>query len=207
MSRTISLLILLMVIVAAFLMLRNTKDSYKLLPDLNDKEAEVLAGDSTSEKGFENWHEFASPKGDFKVLLPVLPQHATDKITDPKTKEQRKYDMFVSAKDDGTVFMISMITFPAKIEPVNVESTLTSVVNDMLARNKENKLKMMQGGKFRDNDALDFSIENTDVSVTGKAFIKHDILYILSELTKDGKFNQTEFDFFVNSFDVSNPKN
>jgi hypothetical protein len=159
------------------------------------------------ETHYETWREFTSPVGDFKVLVPNLPQHATDKIIDPQTKEPRKFDMYVSAKEDGTIFMISAISFPTAADERTNERLLTSVINDMLARNVDNKLKMMQAGKFRHFQTMDFAIENNDVILGGKAFVHDKTLYVLSVVSKQGTLNSKDFDFFVNSFDVVSPPN
>src|SRR5690348_17259473 len=112
MSRTLSILILVIALLGAFLLFRNVPDSNKEgksaseFPNLSKDKSRAVLDDSH----YENWKEFTSQTGNFKVLLPILPQHATDKILDPQTKETRKYDMYVAANDAGTVFMISAIT-------------------------------------------------------------------------------------------------
>lgn len=156
-----------------------------------------------AESQFQNWHEFAAPLAKFKVLVPVLPQHGTDTLNDPKTKETRKYDIYVSEKDDGTIFMISMITMmndEAKLD----ENTLKTVMNDILAASPNNKLKIMKMGTYKQYPALDFSIESDQVNIDGKAFLVGNTLYLLTSVAKMINYKKQEFDFFVNSFQLSN---
>lgn len=160
-----------------------------------------------SDLQLQKWHEFTSPSGSFKVLLPTLPQHATERLDDPKTKEKRQYDMYVSEKDNGTIFMISIITLLDQKEAKLDESMLSSVMSDMLATNPENKVKLMQMGTYKQFPAIDFSIENNQLSIDGKAFIEGQTLYLLTSVGKINQYMKQEFDFFVNSFELlkSNP--
>ena len=207
MSRALSILILAIIVLGAYLLVKYVQDLYRV-PPVTEVQTQVPTSAATPsavtevDPNYESWKEFTSPTGQFKVLLPILPQHATDKIADPKTKEPRKYDMYVAAKNDGTVFMISAITFPSGIAEKDSEALLTNVVNDMLARNKDNVLKMKQASAFRNFKALDFSIENGDIILGGKAFVHNNTLYVLNMVSKHGTFNLNEFNFFVNSFDV-----
>lgn len=212
MSRTLSILIAAIVLLGAFLFFRNMSNSHKtdIVVPTNQHLSEGANDPSLGMKQishYENWKEFTSQTGNFKVLFPILPQHATDKILDPKTREPRKYDMYVAANEAGTVFMISAITFPNGIDEKDEEDLLSGVVNDMLARNKDNQLKMMQKGNFRSFRSTDFSIENGDITLGGKAFIKGNTLYVLSVIAKHGSFDGRDFDFFVNSFDLINEQN
>lgn len=195
MTRTLSILIALLVLLGSFLVIRYAKDSYKILP-IDEKNPLTDASSN-----FLNWREFRSPEGTFKVLLPSLPQHVADKVADPITREPRKFDMYATADENGTVYMISTTSFPNKVGDKNVEEVLRSVVNDMLERNKENKLKSAKLGSFRKSQSLDFALENADVTVAGKAFLQGNTMYVLSMLDKTASFKTAEFDFFVNSFD------
>jgi hypothetical protein len=203
MSRILSIAIAIGLLAFAFLTIRSFKTTHQ--PPQTDSAKLALPANEAS--NFLEWREFAAPTGQFKVLLPALPQHATDKILDPKTQEPRKYDTFVSADDEGTAFMISTITFPRKLEEEDTDATLKSVVNDMLARNKDNKLKAMNFNKFRNHKALDFSLTNGELVVAGKVFAQGHTLYVLSMIDKAETFNPKELDFFVNSFDVTEDKN
>ena len=197
MSRTLKLLAALLIATAGFLLLRH----YRSDPSKNGTEVNGQMATTNNVTNLHEWREFSSDTGRFKVLLPTLPQHVTDMYADPKTREQRKYETFVAAGDNGAAFMISAITFPNNLDADNGEETLKSAVADMLARNKDNKLNKMEVGKFRNQKAIDFSLSNSDLKIVGKVFSHNNILYILSMINKDSTFNGKEFDFFINSFD------
>ena len=203
MSRPLLILIVLIAILASFFVFKNVKNSNDNLPvGIHPIPSTTVPTAQGAGFEFEKWHEFTAPDGNFQVLLPSLPQHATDKIQDQKTKELRKFDMFVSTKNDGTVFMISMITFPSKIDEKAYDEVLANIVNDMLTKNKDNKLRMKEINNFHDIKALDFAIDNNGITIGGKAFIRQNTLYVLSMIVQGDNFNKQEFDFFVNSFDI-----
>lgn len=195
MSRMLTILIAILVLVSSFLVIRYAKDSYKLLPF---DEQNPLKQTSN----FQDWKEFNQTDGTFNALFPALPQHVTDKIEDPITKEPRKYDMYAAADENGTGFIISTITFPDKVDDKDSDVILRSAVNDVLARNKENKLKMTKAGTFHNSNSLDFALENKQVTVAGKAILHNNILYVLSMADKTNDFNVDELNFFVNSFHI-----
>lgn len=150
---------------------------------------------------FHKWHEFVAP-GRFKVLLPSLPQHATERQEDPKTKSTKLYDMYVSQQGNGTLYMINQISMMDKHDRKLDETTLTNVINDVVAANPDSKINLMQMGKYHEHPAIDFAIENTKVSIEGKAFLVGDVLYLLTTVSKPDDFKKEEFVFFVNSFDL-----
>lgn len=195
MSRMLTILIAILVLLGSFLVIRYAKDSYKILP-FNEKNP------LNAKSNFLDWKEFNQTDGTFKALFPVLPQRVTDKIADPLTSEPRKYDMYAAVDELGTGFIISTITFPTKVDSRDVETVLRSAVNDMLERNKDNKLKMTKIGKFSGADSLDFALENSQVTIAGKAILHNNILYVLSMADKTGDFNANELNFFVNSFHI-----
>jgi ATP-dependent helicase/DNAse subunit B len=151
---------------------------------------------------FETWHEYTAPSSKFKVLLPVLPQHGQDTVNVPDAPGKREYDLYVSEKDDGTIFMISLIKIlnDEKLD----ENTLTAVMNDILKASPNNKLKIMKMGKYKQYPAIDFSIENDQVNIDGKAFLVGNTLYLLTSVSKMMNYKKQEFEFFVNSFQLLN---
>lgn len=157
--------------------------------------------EAKSDSQFHNWHEFTAP-GKFKVLLPTLPQHATERQEDPKTRSTKMYDMYVSQQPNGTLYMINQISLLDKQARKIDENTLTNVINDVVTANPDSKINLMQMGKFHEHPAIDFAIENSKVSIDGKAFLVDDVLYLLTMVSKPDDHNKDEFSFFVNSFDL-----
>lgn len=169
------------------------KDSYMILPIQDSKQFDPAP--------FADWKDFKAPSGKFRVMLPTLPQHATQTAKDPKTQQPRLYDMYVAEKEDGSMFMISLIKFPdSKETPEFIQKT---VVNDLLASNPTNQLKNMKIGEYKTFKTLDFSIENNDMTIDGMTFVDGDTLYLLSGIFHNGSYDENEYQYFVKSFDLS----
>lgn len=202
MSRTGLLLGAAVIAVGALLFYReNYKDQTPTKVE-NLQAHQTSGGMGADDMQFQDWHEFSAPNGEFKVLFPSLPQHAAETINDPKTKEARQYDMYVAQKADGTIFMISLIKLlgdaPAKLE----ENMLPAVINDMMEASPKSKLKLMQMGRYKDFPSIDFSYENEQVNVDGKAFISGNTLFLLTSVANIKDYHKPEFDFYINSFQM-----
>lgn len=203
MSKSASILLILAIVIIGLVGYKIMQDSYKILPVGEQQISNLTAFD------FQNWHEFTAPSGTFKVLFPALPQHATENINDPETKDNRKYDMYVSEKENGSTFMITLITFTgASVStPSEREGLLKEMMKDMVAANPNNKLIHSESGTYKGHPSLDFILNSGEITIDAKTFIVGDTLYVLSRIEKQEKDNQSrdEFLFFVNSFELMNP--
>lgn len=155
-----------------------------------------------SDIDLQKWKEFSPPSNKFKVLFPAVPQHAQEKLQDPNTKENRQYEMYVSEKDDGTIFMISAITMLDNTNPKIDDTVLKNVINDLLASNPKNKVNKIEKGTYKGNSSLEFSIRNDQVNIDGRAFLVGNTLYILTSAAKIENYHKPEFDLFANSFEL-----
>lgn len=193
MTRLVVILFLTAFLVMIFLGMMFIKDSYKLLPIQASKE-----GAGTQ---FSGWRDFTPSSKKFTVMLPGLPQNAKQSTRDPKTNQMRNYEMYVSEKDDGSIFMISVIQFPeSKEAPETLQKT---VVNDLLAANPTNQLKNMKIGDYKGRKTLDFTIENNEMTIDGMTFTEGDTLYMLSALFRNNSYHPEEYQYFLNSFDMN----
>ena len=148
------------------------------------------------------WHNFTSPSGKFKAFFPARPQHATDTLNDTNHPGPRYYDMYVAEKSDGTMFMISSITFLDKDAPAPDKSFLSQLMDDMVKTNENNQLKKSEEVDYLGHPALNFTIESNQVTVDGRAFIQDKTLYLLSMVAKNPDYSKKDFDFFVKSFEL-----
>lgn len=200
MNKTLSLIALLVALAAIYFWMFNGHDR----PSNLETTAETTATPSAvaNVEGFHDWNEYTSPNQQFKVLMPHPPHNAIEDIQDPKTKEMRNYQIFVSAKEDGTLFSIYAISFPENAGKNYDEAFLQNFMNEMLKSNPTTKVKDIKIVAFRDRKAVDFDLETQDAAILGKAFFKGKTLYVLSQTTKHDKKNPKEFEFFVNSFQL-----
>lgn len=200
MSKTIWMFTGAAIVVAGFLLFQYIEKPSKYLSQTLTTDAFPISRNN----GVQSWHEFTPPSNKFKVMFPTLPQHATSKLNEPKTNEPRQYDMYVSEKDNGTIFMISIITILQHSNGYAInEKALTSVINDILANNPNGKIKTMELGSYKEYPAIDFSIENDKVNIDGKAFIVGNTLYLLTSAANMDHYQRSEFDFFLKSFQLA----
>lgn len=207
MSRLLTLIVALLILFTIFFIFRDhSKDSKTDLPvsspspTVTTTSTEPITSD---ESKLHEWREFTYEPEHFKVLLPGLPQHVSDTVTDQKTQEPKKYETFAAAGDNGSAFMINAITYSSHEEAEAKEESLKAVVQDMLDRNKENKLNEMKMSTFRNHPALNFSLTNGELLIQGKVFAHKKTMYILSMINNKNAFNKKELDFFINSFDFT----
>lgn len=192
MTRLTFVFTLIAIAVIGFLGIALLKQSYKLLPIGATKEFAPLP--------FADWHSFETATGKFRVMLPTLPQHATQTNKDSKTEEVRHYDMYVAEKLDGSIFMVSLITFPdSKEAPEMIQKT---VVNDLLISNPTNQLKNMKVGAYKKFKTIDFAIENNEMTIHGMTFVDGDTLYLLSAIFRNSSYSPAEYEYFIKSFEL-----
>lgn len=198
MARILFVVVVLLVGGLTYLTINYSKDSYLLLP-VSDK---ILT--NTPATDYQSWIEYASPDGQFKVLFPTPPQIVSDKASDPKTKAIKKYQMYMSEKKDGTIFMINLITFPnAQDATLAQDDVLANVMNDMLVSNPDNHLVVMQEGEYHKHKSLDFVIENATFGYNVRTFATDKTLVVLSCVYKKGALIPKDFEFFLNSFEFT----
>jgi hypothetical protein len=147
------------------------------------------------------WKEFNSSIGMFKVMLPALPQHASEVVPLPAGEGFIKYDMYLSQAKEGATFMISLIQYPEKFKASDPFELLEDVMKEMMSANGNNKLKESQQGQFKQFPSLDFSIKNNNVSIRSKTFLVGKTLFVLTAIDRDTMRLEEEFKKFTDSFE------
>lgn len=201
MVKYVTFIIIVALALLAVLTLRFSKDSYKILP-LDESDPATV---DLEQYNFQDWKEFEAPDGKFKVMIPTIPQNAADTVTDSKTGKDRKYEMYVSERLDGTIFMISLITFEEITSHAEEERLLGSLMDDMVNSSPKNEITYKAFGEFRGSPALEFALRNPDLMIHTKTFFINKTMYVLTRVSRDNQQDSTEFNFFVNSFELTSP--
>lgn len=149
---------------------------------------------------FSTWEEFVPQSGLFKVRLPHAPQYAKDFIPISNSDKMRRYDMYASEDIDGTLFLISVITYPDVIEDSLTEDVLHQTIDELMKSNADNHLKRVEREIFNMQNALNFSIENRDFLVEGKLMTVGKRIFVLSYVSLAENFDLLEYQHFVDSF-------
>lgn len=175
--------------------LSEMKNAYKVIPI---KESPVLVATPYLE-----WKDFTSQSGKFVVSFPVPPQNAKDVVNVPRSDLKRTYDMYVSEKNDGTIFMVSVITYPKELVIANSNFLLDEVVDEMMQTNPKNRLLKKEASTYNGMPAIDFKIDNKIYDIEGKVIANNEVIYLLSYLAKKGKFDADEYHHFIDSFKLT----
>ena len=87
--------------------------------------------------------------------------------------------MYVSQKDDGTIFMVNLITF---LDDKNrdPQEILDGLVDDVFLSNPKNELLKKEKEDYLSYPSTHFAIKDNDVTITGKAFVANKTLYVLT---------------------------
>lgn len=155
---------------------------------------------------FPKWKEFEPKSGLFKVLLPHPPHYAKDLVPIPDSDKKRRYDMYASEKIDGTLFMITVITYPAEVDMTDSHEILQQIVNELKHSKSDNQITNLKDGFFQTHPAVDFTINNKEIQVEGKAFIVGNTVFVLSYVVKEDHFDPVEYQEYIDSFQLT-PKN
>jgi hypothetical protein len=195
MGKTIAIVVLSVVFLFCAFLVYFTKSAYLVLPGVPPKTFKLPPK-------FEDWVEFTPSDGKFNVKLPVLPQKATDTVTDPETKQMRHYEMYVSQTNEGTLYLVSLITFQDLLAIEKQEQLLTETMNGMVEANSQNVLKTSKIEESKNLKTLIFTVENPTNIIDAKAFISGKILILLAMIAPKDHFDPKAGDFFFNSFKI-----
>lgn len=167
----------------------------------NDPAKQVQVSGKNSET-FNTWVPFRPKSGLFKVLLPHPPQYAKDLVPIPGSDQKRRYDMYASEKIDGTLFLISVITYPTEAESLESADLLKQTVDELMRSKPDNQLSSIKESVFKEHPALNFIITNREFKVQGIVFMVGKNVYVLSYVARQNDFNAIEFQHFVDSFEL-----
>jgi hypothetical protein len=199
MAKYLTVFVIIALVVLTFLTISSSKDHYKILPIGETDPGSI----DLDQYDFHEWHEFEPPSKSFKVMFPTLPQHASEKIKDPKTDELRVYNMYVSEKIDGTVFMISLIAFANSYDRIQAETLLREMMDDMVASNEQNTLQDFKSGEYLHHPSLEYLMHSDKLAINVMSFMVENVMYVLTRVTTIENFNLDEFNFFINSFELA----
>lgn len=157
---------------------------------------------SAAQENYASWKEFKPKSGLFKVLLPSPPQYAKDLVPIPGKDEKRRYDMYASEKIDGTIFLISVISYPTDPQSSEVAQILKQTVDELMRSKPDNHLSKNTEAIFKNLPSLDFKIDNDELQVEGKVFMRGKNVYVLSYVARADQFGTDEFRHFVDSFEL-----
>ena len=146
------------------------------------------------------WKQLLDRQGRFQVMMPSKAEHLQNSLK-LEGSQELSYDLFVSAKDSKTVFMILAAEYPLAIPEAERSHSLEYFLNGILGHNGQNKLIFADLIPMQGHTSLDFHmITRGAAQLRGRAIITGDTLYVLAMEVHSHEINEKLFVDFINSF-------
>ena len=195
----ITIACLAILLLGMFYFMPHLKNAYKTLPG-----TESISADTENSENFSTWKKFTPQSGLFKVMLPDTPQYAKDLVAIPRSDKKRRYDMYASEKINGTLFLISVITYPQDVDTSLTDDILRQTLDELMKSHPDNRLSNFKNNLFKMHQTLDFSLNNGEIQVEGKILMVGKTVYVLSYITRNDNFDPKEYQHFMDSFELLN---
>ncbi len=150
------------------------------------------------------WQEFHSEGGKCKMSFPKSPDHLSEKMRLPEHGFDLKYDAYISAVDQKTVFMLLIAQYPDFVDETYARMSLEGFLNGILTHNPNNQLIFADLSLVEGHEALDFFIRTGGVYFKGRALMVKNSLYLMAMECEVQNYDETHYNTFVNSFKLAN---
>lgn len=148
----------------------------------------------------QNWHHFHSVNGECSMRFPKSPDHLSEKMRLPEEGFDLKYDAYVSAVDQKTVFLLLIAQYPDFVDESYARMSLEGFLNGMLTHNPNNQLLFADLSLVDGHEALDFFIRTGGVYFKGRALMVKNSLYLMAMECEVQNYDEASFNAFVGSF-------
>jgi hypothetical protein len=164
----------------------------------------VNAGEKTlAQKGESIWQEFHSVVGKCTMKFPKYPDHLSEKMRLPEEGFDLKYDAYISAMDQKTVFLLLIAQYPDFVDEGYARMSLEGFLNGILTHNPNNQLIFADLSLVGGHEALDFFIRTGSVYFKGRALMVKNSLYLMAMECEVQNYDEGSYNAFVESFKLS----
>jgi hypothetical protein len=164
------------------------------------KPAQPAVSPQMVQKAVIDWKEFHSVVGKCKMMFPEAPEHVSEKMAMPEEGYELKYDAYISALNQNTVFMLLIAQYPEFVDESYAQMSLEGFLNGILTHNPGNQLIFADLLLVNGHEALDFFIRTGNVYFKGRAMMVKNSLYLMAMECEIQSYDETHFKHFVNSF-------
>lgn len=159
---------------------------------------------NTGPKSLEaSWQEFHSVVGNCTMQFPKYPDHLSEKMRIPEEGFDLKYDAYISAIDQKTVFLLLIAQYPDFVDESYARMSLEGFLNGILTHNPNNQLIFADLSLVEGHEALDFFIRTGSVYFKGRALMVKNSLYLMAMECEVQNYDETHYNKFVGSFQLS----
>jgi hypothetical protein len=149
------------------------------------------------------WQEFHSVVGKCTMKFPKYPDHLSEKMRLPEEGFDLKYDAYISAMDQKTVFLLLIAQYPDFVDETYARMSLEGFLNGILTHNPNNQLIFADLSLVSGHEALDFFIRTGSVYFKGRALMVKNSLYLMAMECEVQNYDETHYNAFVESFQLS----
>ncbi len=148
------------------------------------------------------WQEFHSVVGNCTMQFPKYPEHLSEKMRLPEEGFDLKYDAYISAMDQKTVFLLLIAQYPDFVDASYARMSLEGFLNGILTHNPNNQLIFADLSLVGGHEALDFFIRTGGVYFKGRAIMVKNSLYLMAMECEVQNYDETHYNKFVESFQL-----
>lgn len=149
------------------------------------------------------WQEFHSVVGKCTMKFPKYPDHLSEKMRLPEEGFDLKYDAYISAMDQKTVFLLLIAQYPDFVDETYARMSLEGFLNGILTHNPNNQLIFADLSLVGGHEALDFFIRTGSVYFKGRALMVKNSLYLMAMECEVQNYDEIHYNTFVESFQLS----
>ena len=146
------------------------------------------------------WKEYHAKAGNCSLCMPAEPEHISEKMAMPNEGFELKYDAYISAADQQTVFMLLVAQYPEFVDEAYAQMSLEGFLNGILTHNPGNQLLFADLLLVDGHEALDFFIRTGNVYFKGRAVMVKNSLYLMAMECEIPHYDEVRYKNFVESF-------
>jgi hypothetical protein len=146
------------------------------------------------------WTEYHAQAGNCSLFMPAEPEHISEKMAMPDQGFELKYDAYISAADQQTVFMLLVAQYPEFVDEAYAQMSLEGFLNGILTHNPGNQLLFADLLLVDGHEALDFFIRTGNVYFKGRAVMVKNSLYLMAMECEIPHYDEVRYKNFVESF-------
>jgi hypothetical protein len=127
-------------------------------------------------------------------------------MTMPNEGFELKYDAYISAADEQTVFMLLVAQYPDFVDEAFAQMSLEGFLNGILTHNPGNQLLFADLILVDGHEGLDFFIRSGKVYFKGRAVMIKNSLYLMAMECEIPHYDEARYNNFVESFKLHSAK-
>jgi hypothetical protein len=177
-----------------------------MLPSVATTAASTGTPNVTMQAAPLGWKEFHSQPGNCSMMMPAEPEHISEKMAMPDENFELKYDAYISAADQQTVFMLLIAQYPEFVDETYAQMSLEGFLNGILTHNPGNQLLFADLLLVHGHEALDFFIRTGNVYFKGRAVMVKNSMYLMAMECEIPHYDEGRYKHFVESFKLHSLK-